>query len=69
MLARKFKPIKTIKLTQFNTKLLNDWKPTKKDLEIIKERILWKLDKKPRFYTYYKEHKSLRYLKELIENA
>ena len=61
MRKRGFKASKTISLKGFPKEMLNDWKPSAKDKEIIKKRIEWKLRKKPKFYRYYGEHKGLKF--------
>jgi hypothetical protein len=39
-----------------------------KDKKIIRERILWKLKKKPKYYLYCREHKPLKFFTHLIIN-
>nr|MBA4404990.1 endonuclease V [Nanoarchaeum sp.] len=56
MIKRKFKPNKTIDLTQFNKELINDWEPKEKDFIIIKERLKRKIEQKPSFYRYYSKN-------------
>jgi deoxyribonuclease (pyrimidine dimer) len=43
----------TIDLKKFSKTLVNDWKPRKEDIKLIKERIIWKINKKPKYYRYY----------------
>jgi len=38
---------KIIDLSQFPLRLCNDWSPTQRDQDILKQRLLWKLINKP----------------------
>ena len=53
MLKRNFETNVTIKLNEFEKELKNDWKATKKDFAIIKNRLIEKINKKPNYYRYY----------------
>ena len=64
---RGFKASKFINLNKFNKKLVNDWKPSKEDIKIIKKRLISKLTLKPDFYKYYKKHRSKTFLIGLIK--
>jgi deoxyribonuclease (pyrimidine dimer) len=57
---------KTINLGNFDKELRKDWTPKQCDFELIKQRIIEKLNKKPKYYRYYGEHKSLNFLLKLI---
>lgn len=67
MLNRGFKPVITIKLSEFSRMLCNDWKPKTKDYIIIKKRISSKLKLKPEYYRYYGEHKYLKFFLDLLK--
>jgi len=67
MKKRGFKAGKTFDLRIFKKELRNNWKPCKKDKEIIKKRLIYKLELKPKFYSYYREKKSLEFYKKLIQ--
>lgn len=67
MLRRGFSTNKKINLNEFDKILLKDWKPCKKDKEVIKERLIEKIKIKPEFYTYFREHKPERFFIDLIE--
>ncbi len=67
MKKRKFKPTKTIKLSQFKKEQKENWKPKKKDFEIIKKRIISKIKLKPNYYRYYGKKKSLKFFINLLE--
>lgn len=43
-----------------------DWKPSEKDFEIIKKRIISKLKAKPGYYRYYGKKKSVKFFTSLI---
>lgn len=66
MKKRRYATNKTINLEDFNKELRNDWKPKQCDFELIKKRITEKLNKKPKYYRYYGEHKPLEFLIKLI---
>ena len=66
---RKFNPTKEVNLSCFDKNLRKNWKPCKKDKEIIKKRLNQKIDLKPEFYTYYKEKKPKKFYKDLLEKA
>lgn len=69
MQNRGFKINETIDLSIFKKDLINDFKPSSKDKEIIKERLIWKINLKPNYYRYYREKKPARFFIKLIENA
>jgi len=69
MIKRKFNHRKSINLKKFKNKLINDWKPTKKDKDIIKKRLMEKINLKPSFYRYYGKHKSKKFLLDLIRKC
>jgi deoxyribonuclease (pyrimidine dimer) len=57
MQKRNFQTNKTINLTHFKKINKNDWQPKKEDYEIIKKRIIEKLNLKPTYYRYYGQYK------------
>ena len=52
MRRRGFRTERTIDLAEFPPALRNDWTPAPRDLAIIKERIIWKIGRKPTYYRY-----------------
>lgn len=44
---------RTFKVEQWKEELYNDWKPSDKDLEIIRQRIQEKIDMKPDWYVWH----------------
>jgi len=66
MRKRGFKARKTVDLRGFPKLQLNDWRPSKADVKIIKKRITERLRQKPGFYRYYGEKRSLTFLLGLI---
>ncbi|MFH2027795.1 MAG: pyrimidine dimer DNA glycosylase/endonuclease V [Nanoarchaeota archaeon] len=66
MVKRGFVTNITINLNEFDKKLINDWKPSKCDIEIIKKRLINRISSKPRFYRYYKKTRTKKFLIELI---
>ena len=69
MKKRGFTMRKTINLNKFPRNLLNDYKPNNKDKEIIKKRLIEKINLKPEFYRYYSKYKQKRFFIELIKKA
>lgn len=69
MKCRNFKTNITINLRGFDKALLNDWMPNNNDKEIIKKRIIEKLNKKPEYYRYYGKHESLSFFVKLIKKS
>jgi len=69
MKKRGFKTKKTIDLKQFPSKLAKDWKPKTKDIAVIKKRIIQRINKKPRWYRYYRIKRSKKFLIDLIKKA
>jgi deoxyribonuclease (pyrimidine dimer) len=69
MKHRGFKPKKSVNLNEFDKKLCKDWKHNKKDLCIIKKRIIQRINLKPSFYKYYRKNKSKKFYDNLIKNA
>lgn len=69
MKKRGFATNKTINLKEFPKKLCNDWKPKKKDKEIIKKRIIWKLKKKPNWYRYKGKKENIKFFIDLIKKC
>lgn len=69
MIKRGFRPIKEVNLGEFDKQLRKDWKPTPKDREVIKQRLIEKINKKPDFYKYYGNVKKKVFWLKLIKNA
>ena len=69
MRKRGFNPTKDVNLTYFNKNLRKKWKPSKKDKEKIKNRLIKKIDLKPDFYTYYRKKKPKRFYEGLLKKA
>ncbi|MDD5331200.1 MAG: pyrimidine dimer DNA glycosylase/endonuclease V [Candidatus Nanoarchaeia archaeon] len=67
MLRRGFRVNRKFSLTGVNKKLVHDWKPSKKDKEIIKKRLIYKINLKPEFYRYNKEHRSRKFFVDMIK--
>ena len=69
MKKRGFIPKRTISLSGVKKNLMNNWKPNPQDLQLIKIRIKQKILMKPEWYRYYGQHKSKKFLIELISQA
>ncbi len=67
MRNRGFKTSKSIKLSEFNKKLIHDWKPNIKDKEIIKKRLISKITLKPKYYRYCGKKKPKKFFIDLIK--
>ena len=69
MRKRGFSCLKEINFESIDMRLLNDWSPSKTDKEIIKKRLIDKINLKPNYYRYCREYKSKEFLIEKIKNA
>jgi len=67
MIKRGFVANKKLSLVGFSKKYYNDWKPEKKDFEIIKLRIADKIKLKPDFYRYYGKYKGEKFFLNLLK--
>jgi deoxyribonuclease (pyrimidine dimer) len=47
---------KSINLSEFPDKYLQDWKPNQDDTNILRERLIWKLNRKPNIWRYHKQY-------------
>lgn len=68
MKKRNFKTNKTIDLSKFSPDLLNNWKPNNEDIKLIIKRLKEKINKKPKYYRYYRENKPKNFFIELLNN-
>ena len=68
MKKRGFQAKKTIKINIFKKKNKGEWKPSNRDFEIIKKRLVIKFKLKPDYYRYYGENKKPKFFIELLEN-
>jgi deoxyribonuclease (pyrimidine dimer) len=69
MRRRNFVPRKTIDLSLFPKKLINNWKPNEIDKKIIRFRIVTKLKAKPNYYRYAGLHYPISFFLELIKKS
>ena len=67
MKKRGFQTNKTININLFKKDNKGDWKPEKRDLEIIKKRIISKIKLKPEYYRYHGKYKTADYLIKLLK--
>ena len=67
MKKRSFKADKTIRISDFNKKLLNDWRPSSKDKSIIRKRLINRIKIKPKFYKYFGKSKSKKFFIDMIK--
>jgi deoxyribonuclease (pyrimidine dimer) len=63
---RNFVCNKSLDVKSFGKEYFCDWKPSEKDFEIIKQRIVWKINLKPDFYRYYGEKKGGEFFINLL---
>lgn len=66
MKRRGFHPQKTFLWQGIPRTLLNDWRPTAKDLKLIKTRLRERIRAKPGFYRYYRTGKDLSFFLRLL---
>lgn len=59
----------SVNSSDFDKRLVNDWEPSAQDKEIIKKRIIEKINLKPNYYRYYGEYKPQEFFIEMIKNA
>jgi deoxyribonuclease (pyrimidine dimer) len=69
MKNRKFKISKTINLNKYNKEYKKNWKPETKDKEIIKKRLIKKINLKPDYYRYKGEKKPKKFFVDLIKKG
>ncbi len=69
MKRRGFKASREISFSRIDERLLNFWRPSKKDKKIIKKRLIEKINKKPGWYRYYGEKRNKKFFGELIGDA
>lgn len=56
LIKRKYNPqYDTLDVSAWPATFFNDWSPTERDMNIIRERIKEKVQKKPNWYKYYGE--------------
>ncbi len=58
-----------INIKKFDKNLVNEWNPKSADKEIIKKRLIKKINLKPSYYRYYGNKKSKYFFIRMIKNA
>ena len=69
MIQRGFRPKIMINMKEFKKELKNGWIPKEEDKQIIKNRLIKKIDLKPYFYRYYRKRMPKAFLINLIKNS
>lgn len=69
MRKRGFATRKSISFYGIKEENIKNWKPKEKDLQIIKKRLIEKINKKPYWYRYYGKNIGRKKLLEIIKNA
>jgi deoxyribonuclease (pyrimidine dimer) len=46
---------KEIVLSEFPKKFCNDWQPSMRDSQILRERLVWKIEQKPTIWRYWRK--------------
>ena len=69
MRKRGFKAEISIKLNNFNKKLISNWKPTENDKKIIRKRLKEKILKKRNYYRYYRKIRKTKFLLNLVNKS
>lgn len=68
MLRRNFKVNKKINVEGFGKEYFSFWEPKKKDFDLIKKRIVEKINLRPDFYRYCGEKKEAGFFVDLLYN-
>lgn len=53
MIKRGFEPQNEFEVEKWPKHLYNDWQPSERDKNIVRERIALRISQKPHFYRYY----------------
>ena len=69
MKKRGFKAAKTVSISKFSKELQKDWRPSQKDKEIIKIRLIERVKLKPEFHKYYRKKKTKKFLIDLVKQG
>lgn len=69
MKIRGFKISKTINLNKYPKEYIKNWKPKAKDKEIIKKRLITKINLKPDYYKHNGEKKPKNFFINLINKG
>lgn len=69
MVKRKFRTSKTINLDKYPKEYINNWKPKNKDKDLIKKRLISKINLKPKYYRYKGVKKPKKYFIDLIKKG
>ena len=69
MKKRGFKILKIINLNKYTKEYRKNWKPKTKDKEIIKKRLIEKINLKPDYYRYKGEKKNKKFFIDLIKKG
>jgi len=69
MLRRGFHPGTSINLDNIVTNLINDWSPTLEATNILRERLYFKLNRKPNIWRYNKKNINHNLIKDMIQNS
>ena len=69
MYRRSFYARKKINFNNIDRELIKDWKPSNIDKEIIKKRLIEKINLKDNYYRYYGEYKPIEFFIRMVKNA
>ncbi len=69
MKKRGFKAEKTVSIGRFSKEMQKDWRPSQKDKEIIKKRLIERVKLKPELHKYYRKKKPKSFLIGLIKKS
>ena len=62
--------LEDINLDDFPKEFHNDWKPSKEDTDILRERLIWKIEQKPNQWRYMSNYiQDIVRLKDTIKNG
>ena len=69
MKKRGFKANRNINISRFTEKLKKGWHASEEDKKIIKKRLIQRVKLKPKWYSYYRKKKPLKFYVDLINNG
>ena len=69
MKKRGFVARRKLNVSGISRDLMNGWRPTPKDKEVIKRRLKSRIRLKPTFYKYYRKKRTLKFLLGLVDRG
>ncbi|MBW2987477.1 pyrimidine dimer DNA glycosylase/endonuclease V [Candidatus Woesearchaeota archaeon] len=69
MKRRGFKATKTVSLRGCKKSFMKGWRPSKKDKEIIKKRLIARIRRKPSYFKYFRKKRTKEFLVNLVKKG